>query len=764
MMLKKRRKKLQGYARRYFSLDYKYGVLNYFASQSNMSLRGSMPIKLCVVSARAKSRDIYIDSGMELWHVKPLNDTDFNTWVAALDVARLGASSYAHQTPMNYYAQNHLVQSEAASKLSVLLSDPRLALPVDTQSKPINATIARQQALDQLTGSATVWDRFDTLVQKLQRTANKAEEASKKQDGKSLNEFPLGRGENVFNASDDQMSRRSSFWKRKSRQPSGTMLDISPTDMPAKLPESPGDISSENISALNISAPSSTDTLKEISLELLVLLEDLKEVVAETKNIEPSPQRQSSVDAASLFSSEEFFDAKENDGVLLFQQDESSEEEEEEEIQEYESNSDVEDDFAGPKAHLPTLSHNMEAMIEESKDHDHACDLYPLPLIKDIPKRRNNIAEAVAAPPNFLTIIRKNVGKDMSSVAMPVTANEPVTILQRFTEILEPVSLINAALTYPEKSPERIIHIAAFASLSIASSRAKERAGRKPFNPLLGETFELVSPEEGVRAITEKVSHRPPIMAMQVDAARWTLQYAPSPHQQIWGKSIEINNKGTARLSVLDSGEVYEWVQPTTFMRNIIAGEKYVEPVGSMSVVCSNGWRAVVEYKAGGMFSGRSEDLRGKVLGPDGKEFAAVSIEGKWTTSISMKTPKGQSTIWKAGPLVHDYQKKFGYTQFAANLNEITPIEKGLMAPTDSRLRPDQRMYENGETTSAEAKKLELEQHQRERRAELEKSHTEYQPVFFEKEGDNWYLKKGKDNYWERRKTGNWTGLIDIFA
>ena len=54
--------------------------------------------------------------------------------------------------------------------------------------------------------------------------------------------------------------------------------------------------------------------------------------------------------------------------------------------------------------------------------------------------------------------------------------------------------------------------------------------------------------------------------------------------------------------------------------------------------------------------------------------------------------------------------------------------------------------------------------------SQLEASGKEYQPVFFEKKAgstdddDNWVLKRGPESYWERRKRGDWNGLIDIFS
>lgn len=818
MMLKKRRKRLQGYARRYFSLDYKYGVLSYYESQNSSILRGSMPIKLCVVSARAKTRDIYIDSGMELWNIKPFNTTDFTTWVAALDVARLGASTLPQNTKsFTNYLQHSSSNNLVANRLSLLL-DPNFTPHIET-ALVTPGGMARRQVKSQLTGEATQWDKLEVLLKKLEKSAEKARDASERYDRSEPYEkaeataAAAAAGENMLGVVDGNQGtgRRPSFWKRRSRQSSstqlaagsGTTIDIGPTDMHSRRFDGAADddVSAELSTKLGAKLGATSFTASavfgKISAELLELVEEFKSTIEEGKPVEEINTRRSSLDTGSIFSEElEFFDAQDaqdNEGVLYIESDESSVDSSDD-VGEYESASDIEEDFVGSMANLPTLSRNMEDTLKKTRSHDHAGDLYPLTDIKENPVRRNIIPLAKATPPNFLTIIRKNVGKDMSSVAMPVTANEPLTILQRFTEVFESISLISKGLTYPEGSAERILHIAAFGAVFIASSRAKERANRKPFTPLLGETFEFVHSEQKVRIVSEKVSHRPPIMAMQAEAAEWTLQHSPSPHQQIWGKSIEINNRGTVRLSIISTGEVYEWVQPTTFMRNIIAGVKYIEPVGNLAVVCSNGWRSVVEYKAGGLFSGRSEELRGKAIKPDGKELPGYSIDGKWTSSIEMTTPAtgggpaaATTTIWKVGPLVDKYAKRFGYTQYSANLNEITVIEKGFMAPTDSRLRPDQRMYENGDVDGAEAKKLELEQKQRERRNTI----GEEEPVFFEREikgggggpkdsstgqqqqqnhhhesaehDELWCLKKGSQNYWERRKRGDWAGLTDIF-
>ena len=52
---------------------------------------------------------------------------------------------------------------------------------------------------------------------------------------------------------------------------------------------------------------------------------------------------------------------------------------------------------------------------------------------------------------------------------------------------------------------ERMVYIAAFAVSSYGSSYF--RAGSKPFNPILGETYECIREDKGFRFIAEQVTY-----------------------------------------------------------------------------------------------------------------------------------------------------------------------------------------------------------------------------------------------------------------
>jgi hypothetical protein len=168
------------------------------------------------------------------------------------------------------------------------------------------------------------------------------------------------------------------------------------------------------------------------------------------------------------------------------------------------------------------------------------------------------------------------------------------------------------------------------------------------------------------------------------------------------------------------------------------------------------------------MFSGRIEDVSVQAFDVHGEELH-LGLAGTWTNSLHF-TEHGSSTqrtVWSAGSLVDHAAKHYGFTSFAASLNEITDIEKGKLPATDSRLRPDQRAWELGDHHKAEDLKTELEERQRERRKETELQRDSWKPRWFISvdAGDEevWKLKTGKDSYWEERARGEWTGVVDVF-
>ena len=238
----------------------------------------------------------------------------------------------------------------------------------------------------------------------------------------------------------------------------------------------------------------------------------------------PSSSSPGSADVQSVFSSD-FHDAVDHfdETGVYFLDDEGKIQEDEEVADDGESSSEEEEEEDEEFVQVaPSGVHADQGVVQDKElpqptveaDDD---NLYPLP--HDPVSRSSDIPICTHTPPSILSFVRKNVGKDLSTIAMPVTYNEPTTVLQKFAEMLEyPEVATNALISdFQDESGEKLLRVAAFALSYLSTQRAKERNKRKPFTPLLGETYELVREDLGFRLISEKVSHRPPVFAYHID-------------------------------------------------------------------------------------------------------------------------------------------------------------------------------------------------------------------------------------------------------
>ena len=109
-------------------------------------------------------------------------------------------------------------------------------------------------------------------------------------------------------------------------------------------------------------------------------------------------------------------------------------------------------------------------------------------------------------------------------MTLPVSFNEPTSLLQRVTEDMEYTELLDTAADRSD-STERMLYVAAFAASEYASTIGRVAT---PFNPLLGETYEYVRPDKGYRFFIEQVSHHPPVGAAWAEAPKWDYYVSPS--------------------------------------------------------------------------------------------------------------------------------------------------------------------------------------------------------------------------------------------
>jgi oxysterol-binding protein 1 len=385
------------------------------------------------------------------------------------------------------------------------------------------------------------------------------------------------------------------------------------------------------------------------------------------------------------------------------------------------------------------------------------------------------------------------VGKDMTKMTLPVSFNEPTSLLYRCAEDMEYVDLLDLAADRTD-SIERLIYVAAFAASEYAS--ALDRVA-KPFNPLLGETFEYARPDKNYRFFIEQVSHHPPVGAAWGESPKWTYYGESAVKSKFLGKSFDVHHLGTWFLKLRPTAggkeELYTWKKATSSVIGIITGNPTVDHFGPMEIKnWATGEVAQLEFKPRGWTAASAHKVTGKVLDKDGR--VTYSMGGRWSTKLyARKTPGYEALveeptdadsihrgsisdtsqaflIWQA----HFRPKgiPFNLTPFVLTFNHIDDTLRPWLAPTDSRFRPDQRAMEDGEYDLAAVEKNRLEEAQRARRKVRETNGEEFVPAWFTREvceitGVAYWKFNGK--YWaQREKAGNgdehaWDGLEPIY-
>ncbi|CAH8533181.1 unnamed protein product [Schistosoma rodhaini] len=388
-------------------------------------------------------------------------------------------------------------------------------------------------------------------------------------------------------------------------------------------------------------------------------------------------------------------------------------------------------------------------------------------------KRRNAIPVSPKIALNLWGIIKNAIGKDLAKIPIPVNFNEPLSFLQRAVEDFTYSHLLDYA-SQTRDPVEQMAYVVAF-SVSCYSSTAY-RVG-KPFNSLLGETYECDRTDDmGWRCISEQVSHHPPGCSQYCESLRhkWKVWQDYFLSTKFRGKYLSISPKGTINLQFTD-GSHYTWTKVTTVVHNLIVGTIWIDNYGDVTIENhKTGYSCNLQFIAHSYFNrGQSRRITGFVKNSTGLPVAV--IQGTWDSYLEYqrlsidKVPVGEPVlVWKPDPLPLNAADMYHFSRFAIELNEM---EDGV-APTDSRRRPDQRLMEQGLWDQANEEKRRLEAKQRNKRHAWEKAVREGQtdeplftPVWFSPKQDvngNLYHEY-LGNYWESKERQDWLKCPDIY-
>ena len=125
-------------------------------------------------------------------------------------------------------------------------------------------------------------------------------------------------------------------------------------------------------------------------------------------------------------------------------------------------------------------------------------------------------------------------------------------------------------------------YVAAYAASNYSTTGNRTN---KPFNPLLGETYECDrTADKGWRSIAEqvfhlsfvsdfKVSHHPPAAAHHAQGRGWTMFQDFTMHSRFRGKYLSVIPDGYTHVNFDGSGSKFSYKKITTTVHNIIVGK-----------------------------------------------------------------------------------------------------------------------------------------------------------------------------------------------
>uniref|UniRef100_M4ASR9 Oxysterol-binding protein n=1 Tax=Xiphophorus maculatus TaxID=8083 RepID=M4ASR9_XIPMA len=769
-LMKRRKYPLKGWHKRYFLLE--RGVLKYSKTQQDVSqrkLHGSLDISMAVMSVNKKSKRIDLDAGDNLYHLKAKSSDIFYIWLTKLSAHRLFRKNEAmsvhrgvlHALSLSQPVVGTMTQQSLSTVMnitwlysctgyfnllpfilhsllqwlegSVPITNTDLEMRISMQNlfleKPKkksgkvghSRTLSRVEAMGGMLYSsqlphtnnsnmaASVQSIPDYVYSQLSNPQVTSPEAKKlHQDICMLSQRVYGSLKSIHEVLTMERERLRQAWtspdlrQNTSHQLATLCTTLSELDMQSHLTK---------VHSVSLSSGSTEDSFCTVC----------------TDQRTPSMARHSRRAPSVAESTAEYFDASE---VIMCETSSEAEASDESGLSDITTTSNSEPEEGHFIAYLPFLSSN-------------------------IPGRRTTLPSPCADNSHIgiMTILYNNIGKDLSRVSMPVALNEPLSLLQRLSEELEYSELLDIA-NNTDDPYQRMVYVAAFSISGYAWASWRNRY--KPFNPVLGETYENHREDRGFYYISEQVSHHPPISACHAESENFTFWQDQRWKNKFWGKSVEIISSGLVNVTLPKYGDHYEWNKAVTCIHNVLSQQRWLEHYGEVVIrnTKSDECTCKMTFVKSRYWSSESSknEIQGVVLDRAGE--VVHRFGGFWHEGIFCDTMATPTCIWKPNVQPDDHFQYYGFSRYARELNEMTADLEVLLPPTDARFRPDQKLLEEGKVAEADKKKDQVEEKQRERRKEMAKRGEEHIPRFFrnvlDEAGREVWLYNG--TYWKIRQ------------
>ncbi|XP_056101277.1 oxysterol-binding protein-related protein 8 isoform X4 [Rhinichthys klamathensis goyatoka] len=336
-------------------------------------------------------------------------------------------------------------------------------------------------------------------------------------------------------------------------------------------------------------------------------------------------------------------------------------------------------------------------------------------------------------------------GMDLSKVVLPTFILEPRSFLDKLSDYYYHADFLSEAAV-EENAYNRMKKVVKW---YISGFYKKPKGLKKPYNPIIGETFRCLWIHTKTNSktfyIAEQVSHHPPVSAFYVSNRKdgFCLSGSILAKSKFYGNSLSAILDGEARLSFLNRGEDYVMNMPYAHCKGILYGTMTLELGGQVSITCEKtGYSAQLEFKLK-PFLGSSDSvnqINGKIK--LGKEVLAT-LEGHWDSEVFINDKKTgeMETFWNPTPELRQDRLIRG----------TVPPEEQSEFESERLWQHVTRAINNKDQTEATNEKFILEEVQRKAARERKAKCEDWMPALFEQDPvtGEWHYRYADTRPWD---------------
>ncbi|GIX97681.1 hypothetical protein CDAR_257191 [Caerostris darwini] len=260
------------------------------------------------------------------------------------------------------------------------------------------------------------------------------------------------------------------------------------------------------------------------------------------------------------------------------------------------------------------------------------------------------------------------IGMDLTKVVLPTFILERRSLLEMYADFFAHPDIFISIPDF-DNPKDRFVQVIRW-YLSAFHAGRKSSVAKKPYNPILGETFRCFwhipnvkeeddtpkkvtdgpvpwATRDHLTFIAEQVSHHPPISAFYAEHVNKGI----SCSAHIWtkskflGLSIGVQNIGEAIINVLKHNEEYVLTFPSGFGRSIL-GTPWIELGGAVTVTCAKTkYYANIEFITRPIYGGKKHRINAQLFYDEEKK-PFLTVTGEWNGIMETKGANGETEVF----------------------------------------------------------------------------------------------------------------------